>query len=380
LKGGGYTEHISNNTSQFIAMKKTTSPDSRSLPFSQRILKWFDQHGRKDLPWQLNPTPYRVWVSEIMLQQTQVKTVIPYYMKFIARFPDVDNLANTSIDEVLHHWSGLGYYARARNLYKTAGVITQQFNGKFPETLDELVELPGIGRSTAAAILSLAYGQQQTILDGNVKRVLARHEAIVEWTGKTSTLKKLWRIAEDYTPANRTASYNQAMMDLGATLCTRTKPTCESCPVTEDCLALENQLVDSLPASKPKKKLPERNTIMLIIKKDTDLLLERRPSSGIWGGLWSFPEIDSLDELDQHCRQHWGLDVQSQDTVETWSHTFSHYRLNVKPYIVEVLSGSPLVMDTDRYIWYNSNHINKLGLAAPVKQILGKAPTIKESL
>jgi len=351
-------------------MKKTTSPDSRSLPFSQRILKWFDQHGRKDLPWQLNPTPYRVWVSEIMLQQTQVKTVIPYYMKFIARFPDVDNLANTSIDEVLHHWSGLGYYARARNLYKTAGVITQQFNGKFPETLDELVELPGIGRSTAAAILSLAYGQQQTILDGNVKRVLARHEAIVEWTGKTSTLKKLWKIAEDYTPANRTASYNQAMMDLGATLCTRTKPTCESCPVTEDCLALENQLVDSLPASKPKKKLPERNTIMLIIKKDTDLLLERRPSSGIWGGLWSFPEIDSLDELDQHCRQHWGLDVQSQDTVETWSHTFSHYRLNVKPYIVEVLSGSPLVMDTDRYIWYNSNHINKLGLAAPVKRIL----------
>jgi A/G-specific adenine glycosylase len=361
-------------------MKKTTSLDSASRSFSQRILKWFDHHGRKDLPWQQNPAPYRVWVSEIMLQQTQVKTVIPYYLQFMQRFPDVDSLANAKLDDVLHHWSGLGYYARARNLHKTAGIVSHQLHSKFPDTLDALIELPGIGRSTAAAILSLASGQQQTIMDGNVKRVLARHEAIMEWTGKPSTLKTLWKIAESYTPVKNTAAYNQAMMDLGATLCTRSKPACERCPVAEDCQAFSQQLVTRLPVPKPKKILPVRDTIMLIIQKDAELLLEKRPANGIWGGLWSLPEIQSLELLEQHCRQHWGLEVQTNDAPAAWHHTFSHYRLNVKPCVLDVVSSTPQIMDTDRYIWYNSNHINKLGLAAPVKQILGKAPTIKESL
>lgn len=362
-------------------MKKITSPESRSHSFSQRVLSWFDQHGRKDLPWQQNPSPYRVWVSEIMLQQTQVKTVIPYYQRFIERFPDINTLAKTDPDEVLHYWSGLGYYARARNLHKTARLVAEQFAGQFPQSLDALTELPGIGRSTAAAVLSLACGQQQTILDGNVKRVLARHEAIQEWTGKTSTLKTLWQIAENYTPAVRTAAYNQAMMDLGATLCTRSKPACECCPVADDCQALAQHLVDRLPVPKAKKALPERDTIMLIIQKDNSVLLEKRPSNGIWGGLWSLPEINSLDYLQQHCRQHWGLEVQARDEQAGWHHTFSHYRLNVQPCVLDVVSSSPQIMDANRYIWYNSNQVNNLGLAAPVKQILNTpASSTKESL
>ena len=226
------------------------------VAFATRILAWYDQHGRKTLPWQLAKTPYSVWISEIMLQQTQVATVIPYYQKFMQSFPDVVALANAPQDEVLHHWSGLGYYARARNLHKAAQYIRDQFDGEFPRDFDDVLALPGIGRSTAGAVLSLSLAQYHPILDGNVKRTLARHQAIEGWPGKKPVEATLWQLSELCTPRTGVAQFNQAMMDMGATLCTRSKPKCEECPVADGCLAHELALTASIPASKPKKEKP----------------------------------------------------------------------------------------------------------------------------
>ncbi len=350
-------------------------PQNTIPTFSSRVLDWFDQHGRKDLPWQKNPSPYRVWVSEIMLQQTQVATVIPYYQRFMQRFSSLKRLALADQDEVLHYWSGLGYYARARNLHKTAQLIHAQHRGRFPAGIEDLVALPGIGRSTAAAILSLSRGQHHAILDGNVKRVLARHQAIDGWTGEAKVMQYLWALSEDLTPSLRTADYNQAMMDLGATLCTRSKPDCGHCPVAEDCLALCEDRVMQLPTPKAKKSLPLRDTVMLVIEQENGILLERRPPSGIWGGLWSLPECESKDAIAQACKQRWGMQVQQLSALTPWQHTFSHYRLHVYPYAVNLLAGADRVMDDQRYIWYNSNTSQKLGLAAPVKYLFNQYNT-----
>lgn len=345
-------------------------PDSPQHTFSSRLLKWFDQHGRKDLPWQKNTTPYRVWVSEIMLQQTQVITVIPYYQRFMKRFKSLKQLAEADQDEVLHYWAGLGYYARARNLHKTAMLLHADYKGRFPDDIDALIALPGIGRSTAAAILSLSRGQHHAILDGNVKRVLARHHAVSGWTGQPRIMQYLWAISENLTPQKRVADYNQAMMDLGATLCTRTKPACERCPVSSDCLALSDGKVLELPTPKARKTLPVRDTVMLIIKKDNAIMLEKRPPTGIWGGLWSLPECDDIEAVPEQCLQRWGIRIKTLKSLSPWHHTFSHYQLNVYPYEVMPEKSSATVMDHQQTIWYNSSQTNKRGLAAPVIRIL----------
>lgn len=333
------------------------------MKFSDRVLAWFDSHGRKDLPWQLNPTPYRVWVSEIMLQQTQVATVIPYYNRFMLRFPDVVALANASEDDVLHHWSGLGYYARARNLQRSAQIVRDEYQGIFPENFDEVAALPGIGRSTAGAILSLACDQQHAILDGNVKRVLARHAAIEGWPGNANTLKRLWALAESCLPDQRYGAYSQAMMDLGATVCTRSKPACNVCPVASDCVARIEARPAEFPGRKPKKALPERNVDMLLIEHGGRLLLEKRPPVGIWGGLWSLPEAENGADL---LREQFGNVAFVE--LPSLTHTFSHFRLHIRP-LHAVVSTSSRIGDHAKG-WYDVASLPALGLAAPVKQIL----------
>ena len=303
-----------------------------SADFSGRLLEWFARHGRTDLPWQVDPTPYRVWISEIMLQQTQVATVIPYYQRFMARFPDLSTLAGASLDQVLQHWSGLGYYARARNLHEAARVVAERFQGRFPGRLEDVMALPGIGRSTAGAILSLACGQRHPILDGNVKRVLARFHAVDGWPGQASVLKRLWALAEEYTPVTRVAAYSQAIMDLGATLCTRSRPACGQCPLAADCEARAAGRQRDYPAARPRKALPLRRTRMMLLSNAAgEILLEQRPPAGIWGGLWSFPEIAHGQPLDAWCREHMGLGVR---VIEEWpcvQHTFSHFHLEITP-------------------------------------------------
>ncbi len=346
--------------------------------FSTRLLAWFEQHGRKDLPWQQNPTPYRVWVSEIMLQQTQVATVIPYFERFMLSFPDVATLAAATQDEVLHHWAGLGYYARGRNLHKAAQVICDQHGGRFPETIDEVVALPGIGRSTAGAILSLSLGQYHPILDGNVKRVLARHCAIDGWPGTPVIEKAMWLLAEERTPQKEAAAYTQAIMDLGATLCRRSKPLCGECPVAGDCMALAAGLVDQLPTPKARKKLPLRKGVLLVLQNEAgELLLTRRPPAGIWGGLWCFPEGPGGESDDaalaEWCRAELGCDLLSLQTGAAQRHTFSHYHYEVTPLHAHAKAVESMVMDDDSHLWYNPASITALGLAAPVRRLIEQA-------
>ena len=262
--------------------------------FAERLLTWFHGHGRRDLPWQRNINAYRVWVSEIMLQQTQVKTVIPYYERFMARFPTVHDLAGAELDDVLHHWTGLGYYARGRNLHGAARVIVDDHGGELPPSVEELAALPGIGRSTAGAIAAIAGGVRAPILDGNVKRVLARFHAVSGYPGEAAVAKTLWGLADEHTPDRRVADYTQAIMDLGATLCTRSRPGCSNCPVAERCQALAADQIDRYPGRKPKKEKPVRAARMFIVHDgEGACLLERRPDEGIWGGLWTPPERSS---------------------------------------------------------------------------------------
>jgi len=344
------------------------------IRFSVRLLNWYDRHGRKDLPWQRNINPYRVWVSEIMLQQTQVATVIPYYLTFMKQFSTLKSLAAAEQDEVLYLWSGLGYYSRARNLHKTAQIIYEQYKGRFPNTLDKMIALPGIGQSTAGAILSIACGQRQPILDGNVKRVLARFAAIEGWTGSRDVQETLWHLAEKYTPANRVADYTQAIMDLGATLCTRSKPDCEACPVCTGCMAYQQDRVSHYPVPKPKKTLPVRKSRFLILRnRHGEVLLEKRPPAGIWGGLWSLPECDHDVELEQHCRDKYGLEISQIETLPDARHSFSHFHLLIQPLRIAVSKISDRVMETEGRVWYNSASGDQRGLAAPVMRLLQSA-------
>jgi len=336
--------------------------------FQQNILAWFDQHGRKDLPWQKDLSPYRVWLSETMLQQTQVATVIPYFNTFIEMFPDIASLANAPVDEVLHLWSGLGYYARARNLHKTAQLIAAR--DRFPDTLEELLELPGIGLSTAGAILSIAFNKSQPILDGNVKRVLTRFRAVSGWPGNSAVNKELWAISGHLTPTVRVADYTQAMMDLGATLCTRSKPACKACPLNTGCLAWLAGNTASFPTPKPIRILPVKQVAFLMLSNaDNEILLEKRPPTGIWGGLWSLPEFDSIKAAHDWCLIQ-NIHITGQQTLATHRHTFSHYHLDYTPLLVQTNNPSNFVMEANQTVWYKAEQVNKLGLAAPIKLLL----------
>jgi len=336
--------------------------------FQKNLLDWFDLHGRKDLPWQLNITPYRVWLSETMLQQTQVATVIDYFNAFTGKFPDIESLAQAPEDDVLALWSGLGYYARARNLHKTAQIIAAQ--GYFPDSLDELINLPGIGRSTAGAILSIAFKSSHPILDGNVKRVLTRFRAISGWPGSSQVEKLLWAISKDLTPVDRVADFTQAIMDLGATVCTRSKPACSVCPLVGACIAKATDTVASFPSSKPAKTLPVKEKVFLLLRDpDHQIWLEKRPPTGIWGGLWSVPEFDSIDEAQQWCgiRQ---LSIKCQQAFDVKRHTFSHYHLDYTPLLVDTNNPNNFVMEANQGLWYKAEQFNDLGLAAPIKLLL----------
>ncbi len=343
-----------------------------SLQFQNRVLKWFDQEGRKDLPWQQNITPYRVWVSEIMLQQTQVNTVIPYFNRFMQKFPQVHDLAKAKLDEVLHLWTGLGYYARARNLHKTANLVVDQFNGEFPKNVEDLSQLSGIGRSTAGAILSISHDIYAPILDGNVKRVLSRVFAVPGWPGDLSVAKKLWDIAEHYTPQKRCRDYTQAMMDLGALLCTRTKPSCSICPLQNFCQAFAAKNPQGYPGKKPRKTLPVRVKQFLIIIHNNKVLLENRPQSGIWGGLWSLPECEQNTQAKEHCERLYSCKIKSIKTLPVTRHTFSHFHLDINPVILNVQRWPTQIKENDPYCWIDANGPIELGLAAPVKQLLQK--------
>ncbi len=337
--------------------------------FAARVLSWFERHGRKDLPWQQDVTPYRVWVSEIMLQQTQVQTVIPYFNAFMQRFPDVLALADSEQDAVLSHWSGLGYYARARNLHKAARQIRDEHGGEFPQTFDELIALPGIGRSTAGAILSLALGQRHTILDGNVKRVLARHAAVDGWPGSTRVANTLWAVAEQQTPQENVAEYTQAMMDLGATLCTRSKPRCPNCPVSDDCKALASDSISDYPGRKPKTKKPLRTTTMILASIDDQVYLERRPEAGIWGGLWSLPELGE-HSLQDWCDAELGAQATETQPWEVLRHSFSHYDLDIQPIVVRMKAHASTLADSDAKVWHHLDDAPPGGLAAPVRKLI----------
>lgn len=308
-----------------------------------------------------------------MLQQTQVQTVIPYFERFMKSFPTLETLAAAPLDDVLHHWSGLGYYARARNLHKTAQQIRDQHSSEFPDDLERLQQLPGIGRSTAGAILSLAFQQRQPILDGNVKRVLTRFHAIEGWPGKTEIQKTLWKIADQHTPGKEVAGYTQAIMDLGATLCTRSKPRCEECPVQIDCQARKTDRQKDFPYSKPKKTIPTKKKIFLILKNDqNEILLEKRPPSGIWGGLWSLPECDHEDDPAKVIEQRFACKIVGQQTLETVRHTFSHFHLEITPQLIPVKDHAAMIMESDETLWYNNTQVKHIGLAAPVANLLKK--------
>lgn len=333
---------------------------SKTTDISSRILKWYDKHGRKDLPWQISKTHYRVWVSEIMLQQTQVQTVIPYFEKFMARFPTLEEFANASLDEALLYWAGLGYYARIRNLHKAANIIQHEFEGKFPESLEKATSLPGLGRSTASAILSIASNQPLAILDGNVKRVLARVFRVDTPIQESKTLKTLWEYSEQTTPSNRNADYTQAIMDLGATLCTRKKPRCNECPIKTDCIALQENDTDRLPVSVRKLKRTSQNTDCLVLIHNEHLLLTRRPNKGIWGGLYT-PVLSS--ESDSLII---GAQLKRKIILPISKHVFTHIDLFYRPIICELKSKFEL----ENYDWHPINKINEIALPKPIMELL----------
>ncbi|MCW8919570.1 MAG: A/G-specific adenine glycosylase [Gammaproteobacteria bacterium] len=338
--------------------------------FSRRLLTWYDDHGRHHLPWQQRPTPYRVWLSEVMLQQTQVATVLPYYQRFMGRFPEVGDLAGADEDEVLALWSGLGYYSRARNLHRAARLIRDEHGGRFPVTFDAVLALPGIGRSTAGAILAIAAGQHHPILDGNVKRVLSRYHAVEGWPGRREVEQQLWALAAEHTPQQRTADYTQAIMDLGATLCTRSKPGCERCPMSRDCAALGQGRVAEFPGKKPRKALPVKQVVMpLVLNGRGEVWLQKRPPTGIWGGLWSLPECDDEAAFARWRDEHLGANDRGL-ALEPIKHTFSHYHLLIHPQRIQLQQQGNRVADGGAMVWQPLAQLEQLGLPAPVRRLL----------
>jgi len=344
--------------------------DADAASFARRVLNWYQRYGRHDLPWQRQDA-YRVWLAEIMLQQTQVSTVIPYYQDFIKRFPNIRQLADASIDEVLQHWQGLGYYARARNLHQAACIVRDQHRGRFPQTFDAVAALPGIGRSTAGAILSFAFGQHWPILDGNVKRVLARCFRVPGWYGQSDTMKQLWYLAESVTPADAAPDFNQAMMDIGAMVCLKSKPKCEACPLKKLCSSYHHHSQAEYPQKKPVRAKPHKHTLMLLHRYDDQLLLWRRPPSGIWGGLWSLPEVDEATAIGL-WQQSFLSTTQAPQTIQesVIRHQFTHYSLDISLAIIEMPQLPQQVSDQENYVWVDIEALGNHGLPTPVRKLL----------
>jgi len=351
--------------------------------FAEQVLSWFDVHGRHDLPWQYtghkpeqttgqqNRSLYHTWVAEVMLQQTQVKTVIPYYRQFIKAFPSVKVLANSSLDSVLSQWAGLGYYSRARNLHKAALMILAKHAGDFPEHYEDVLTLPGIGPSTAGAILAQALNQPYAVLDGNVKRVLCRYHAIEGLTSLAKTEQFLWDKARLHTPVNRAADYTQAMMDLGATVCLRSVPKCSECPLQTDCIAYKTDSIANYPEKKPKKALPIKQVQMLIINdSEGAVLLEKRPPAGIWGGLWSLPETSIDEAVDAFCFNQLNLECVLKTQGDVFRHTFSHYHLDITPCWVIAKEQPSAIQEYRDLVWCQSDQLSQYGVAAPVSMLL----------
>ncbi len=348
----------------------TSSPTPDPGRFAGPLLDWYALHGRHDLPWQRDRTPYRVWVSEIMLQQTQVATAIPYYERFMGRFANVAALAEAPLDEVLHHWSGLGYYARARNLHRAAQQIEAEHGGHFPTEFAALHALPGIGRSTAAAILSLALDVRQPILDGNVKRVLARWFGVEGSPATLAVERRLWARSEAVTPATRAADYTQAVMDLGATLCTRSRPRCGDCPVATECVARATERTTVLPTPRASRPRPRRQVVWLVLRSADKLLLTQRPSAGLWGGLWGFLEVTTRAQARALAQRKSGASRPRLKVLPKICHAFTHFELEITPLLCELDTGERAPVEGPHETWYNARRPAKLGLAAPVAALV----------
>ena len=337
---------------------------------SNNLIQWHKDNGRKDLPWQISTNPYKVWISEVMLQQTQVKTVIPYFERFMKRYPTIESLANSSEDEVLSYWSGLGYYSRGRNLLKSAKILKQNFNSKMPNSSEDLQALPGIGRSTAGAILSLGFKAKAPILDGNAKRVLVRYFRINDPIDLTSTSKLLWKIAEDNLPEKECDIYTQAIMDVGALICTRTSPKCSECPLSKNCISFNENKQNLIPVKSPKKEKPVRKVYWLVLKnKEGEVLLENRNAKGVWQGLWSFPEFNEEEQRAKYAKQ---LTLSNPKSIENsrLKHTFTHYKLDIDLQSIEI--KEKLANFDNNKLWFNNDEIVKVGIPSPVLKVLKK--------
>jgi len=337
--------------------------------FAARLVTWQRKHGRHDLPWQHTRDAYRIWLAEIMLQQTQVATVVPYYGRFLAAFPDVRSLARAEIDRVLEHWSGLGYYRRAHYLHGAAKAIVAAHGGTFPRDAGTIATLPGIGRSTAAAIAAFAFGARAAILDGNVKRVLARHRGLEGYPGAPKVEAALWTIAESLLPGRDVATYTQALMDLGATVCTRVAPRCGTCPVADDCVARRDGRVGVLPSPRPKKALPRREIRVLVLERAGTILLEKRSAAGIWGGLWSLPETDVAADVAAYCRTRFTADVAAGEELRRIEHGFTHFRLTMLPQRVAVRAW-PSRAEAPGLVWLTREDALAAALPAPIRKLL----------
>ena len=343
-----------------------------------RLLRWAVAHGRHDLPWQHDPAPYRVWVSEVMLQQTQVATVFPYYRRFMSSFPTVEALAAAELDEVLHEWTGLGYYARARNLHWAARIVVECHGGRIPEDIATLQTLPGIGRSTAGAILALSRSQRHPILDGNARRVLARYFAVEGHLGQPGTYRTLWALADACTPPERVADYTQAIMDLGSAVCTRATPACDACPLRDGCVARATGRTRELPSRRPTRARPRRQAVALIVARpDGAVVLEERPREGLWGGLWSLPMFESQHEATAWCEQQFGALDAPAEVLPAYEHTFTHFDLTLRPLVVQIDAGGRL---PDRHRWYDPAHPDRIGLSKPAVDLIPKALWIDDAL
>ncbi|MBI5752708.1 MAG: A/G-specific adenine glycosylase [Hydrogenophilales bacterium] len=334
--------------------------------FASRLIAWQKSHGRHDLPWQNTRDPYRIWISEIMLQQTQVATVIPYYQRFMTHFPSIASLASADEEAVLTHWSGLGYYARARNLHAAARQIVARHQGVFPASVEAITALPGIGPSTAAAIAAFAFGVRGAILDGNVKRVLTRCFGIEGFPGDKAVEAKLWTLAESLLPEAEIERYTQGLMDLGATLCTRAQPRCGDCPLSAQCVARRDDRIAQLPAPKRKKTIPERQTVMLILRRGNEVLLEKRPAQGVWGGLWSFPEVAPEAVLNSHLQTRFGVQAARVAAMSPLVHTFTHFRLTIRVLVVWVNKPGAAA----GAMWLDRFDAHGAALPTPVRRLL----------
>ncbi len=344
---------------------------AEAADFGRSVIAWQLRDGRHHLPWQNVDDPYRIWLSEIMLQQTQVSAVVPYFERFTARFPTVRDLARAAEDEVLAMWSGLGYYARARNLHRAAQRIEQTHGGQFPDRFEDILALPGVGRSTAGAIAVFAFGQRFPILDGNVKRVLARCFGIEGYPGAANVAGRLWELAGRLLPDTDIKAYTQGMMDLGAQVCTRSHPICTNCPLAVRCVARSLDRIDDFPAPRRRKPRPRRSTVMLIMQCDGQIMMEKRPSPGIWGGMWSFPETEDVGDVLRTCVARFGFEAEAVDALVPIEHGFTHFSLTISPLVCRVSQPDPAAEQPGR-VWVTPQEAEHYAIPAPVRKLIAR--------